>query len=241
MAQLILTVLGFCLAYPAPGTINLLCLLFELGHPWSQFLPFLPISIFLTFLNYKYLGITINENLSFEKARTDLAESAGRALSGIITKMIKNGGFPFNVYTILYESCVCSITDYGSEVLGFSEYQATEKVHNKAARAYLGLGRSTPIPGMRVEMGWLEPRSRTQARMIRMLHRLVCMDSARLTKKIFLWDQKLTETSEISTWGREVRDILTRNNLQGVFYQNIFDLKVTIETLKSSLSLKDQV
>ena len=191
--------------------------------------------------NYKYLGITINEHLSYEKARNDLAESASRALSGIITKMIKNGGFPFNVYTVLYESCVCSITDYGSEVLGFSEYQATERVHNKAARAYLGVTRSTPIPGIRVEMGWLEPRSRTQARMIRMLHRLVCMHPARLTKKIFLWDQKLTETSGISTWGREVKDILTRNNLQGVFNENIFDVKATIEMLKSSLLKKDQL
>ena len=190
--------------------------------------------------NYKYLGIVINEHLNFDKSTQDLCEAAGRALSGIITKMIKNGGFPLNVYKILYESCVCSITDYGSEVLGFHEYSATEKIHTRAIRAFLGLSKNTPIPGMRAEMGWLEPRSRTQAKMIRMLHRLVCMPPNRLTKKIFLWDFNITVNSRLSTWGKETREILNRNNMNQIFQTSIFDLKSIIENLKTSLLIKDQ-
>ena len=190
--------------------------------------------------NYKYLGIVINEHLNFEKSTQDLCEAAGRALSGIITKMIKNGGFPLNVYKILYESCVCSITDYGSEVLGFHEYSAREKIHTRAIRAFLGLSKNTPIPGMRAEMGWLEPRSRTQAKMIRMLHRLVCMPPNRLTKKIFLWDFNITVNSRLSTWGKETREILNRNNMNQIFQTSIFDLKSIIENLKTSLLIKDQ-
>ena len=53
---------------------------------------------------YKYLGVTINENLNFEKTTAILCESAGRALGGIVTKMIKNGGFPLKVYKTLYDS-----------------------------------------------------------------------------------------------------------------------------------------
>ena len=190
-------------------------------------------------VNYKYLGIIINENPSFEKARNDLCDSAERALSGIITKMIKIGGFPLNVYKILYESCVCSITDYGAEVLGFHEYPSCEKIHNRALRSFLGLGKTTPTPGLRAEMGWLEPRSRSQARMIRMLHRLVCMPDTRLTKKIFLWDFNLTESTRISTWGREAKDILTRSNMQQFFNTNIFDVKTIIDSLKETLLTKD--
>ena len=76
--------------------------------------------------------------------------------------------------------------------------------------------------------------------MIRMLHRLVCMEPSRLTKRIFLWDSSLTESTQLPTWGKEVKDILTRNDLQQVFRDNIFDLKSTIQNLKSSLLLKDQ-
>ena len=56
--------------------------------------------------DYKYLGITINEFLNFEKTTDELSDSAGRALGAIITKMIKNGGFPENVYKTVVEACV---------------------------------------------------------------------------------------------------------------------------------------
>ena len=59
--------------------------------------------------SYKYLGITINEFLDYKYTSEVLADSAGRALSSIFTKLIKNGGFPYNVYTTLVECCVNSI------------------------------------------------------------------------------------------------------------------------------------
>ena len=49
---------------------------------------------------YKYLGCTINEFLDFTFTTEVQADSAGRALSSIITKIIKNEGFPYNVYFI---------------------------------------------------------------------------------------------------------------------------------------------
>ena len=131
---------------------------------------------------------------------------------------------------------MCSITDYGAEVLGFHEYHSCEKIHNRALRSFLGLGKTTPTPGLRAEMGWLEPRSRSQARMIRMLHRLVCMPDNRLTKQIFLWDFNITR---ISTWGREEKEILKRNNMQQFFNNNIFDAKSIVDTLKETLLTKD--
>ena len=72
--------------------------------------------------SYKYLGCSIDEFLDFEFTVNQLADSVGRALGSIVTKMIKNGGFPIKVYKTLYESCVCSVSDYGSEVHGFHQY-----------------------------------------------------------------------------------------------------------------------
>ena len=43
--------------------------------------------------SYKYLGANINEFLDFEFTADAQADSAGRSLSKIMTKMIKNGGF----------------------------------------------------------------------------------------------------------------------------------------------------
>ena len=190
--------------------------------------------------SYKYLGVTVTEHLNFEKTVEILCESANRALGYIVTKMIKNGGLPLSVFKILYESCVCSVSDYGGEVIGFHEYEALEKIHNRAARSFLGVTRTTPIPGLRSELGWLEPRSRNQLKMIRMYHRLVTMPNQRLTKRVFLWDLNLTNTNQfINTWSKEVKGILGRNDLSNIFALNIFDVKTTIETVAKSLHQKD--
>ena len=45
--------------------------------------------------SYKYLGCSINEFLESEFTVNQLADSAGRALGSIITKMIKKWGVPF--------------------------------------------------------------------------------------------------------------------------------------------------
>ena len=189
---------------------------------------------------YKYLGVTLNEHLDFEKTTFELCESAGRALGGLITKMIKNGGFPLNVYTKLYESCICSISDYGSEVFGFHEYNSIEKIQSRAIRAFIGVNKTTPIPGMKAEINWMEARSRTQIRMVRMYHRLVNLPETRLTKKIFRWDARVSELN-FATWSSEIEDILSRNELRATFSANIFDLTSTLKTLENSLFRKDQI
>ena len=190
---------------------------------------------------YKYLGITIHETLNFQKSVDHLAESASRALGSLVTKMIKNGGFPLKVYSKLYDSCVCSISDYGSEVLGYSEYTSLERIHSRAIRAFLGVPKSTPIAGMRAELGWIEPRSRTQMSLIRFYHRLINLPDERITKRVFMWDLRMTNSNpDISTWSKEVKAVLEENNLLGTFALNPFNLPLIISNLKSSMMQRDE-
>ena len=65
-------------------------------------------------------------NIYYEQTAEAKAEAAGRALGSVITKMIKNGGFPYSVYSMLYDVCVTSIADYGGEVVGYNQYRAAE-------------------------------------------------------------------------------------------------------------------
>ena len=132
---------------------------------------------------YKYLGCTINEYLDFTFTAQVQADSAGRALSSIITKMIKNQGFPYNVYSILYQACVCSISEYGSEVFGFEQYDSTYKIHLRAARAYLGLPKNVASPGLISELDWLIPQYQTQVKMIRHFGHILKTDD---NKKIYV-------------------------------------------------------
>ena len=122
--------------------------------------------------SYKYLGACINEYLEFSFTAGCLADSAGRALGAIITKMIKNQGFPFNVYSILYDSCITSISDYAGEVTGYTQYGKSVQLQSRAIRAFLGLPKNSCSIGVLSEVDWLLPEYRTRLRMVRQYNRM---------------------------------------------------------------------
>ena len=78
------------------------------------------------------------------------------------TKMIKNEGFPFSVYALLYRSCVISVSDYSSAVVGYSEYSSSEKLQLRAIRAFLGVPKNARNAGVLTEVGWLLPKFQTR-------------------------------------------------------------------------------
>ena len=145
---------------------------------------------------YKYLGVNINENLDFKFTVDRHADSAGRALSSVITKMIKNCGFPFNLYSLLYYACVTSVSDYSGAVTGFLQYESTLQLHLRAIRAFLGVPKNATNVGVLSEVSLLLPKYRTNIAMIRQFHRMIHMDDSKLTKQIFLWDKTLNESKK---------------------------------------------
>ena len=98
------------------------------------------------------MGCSIDEHLDYSFTVGTLAGSAGRALGSIVTKMIKNGGFPFKVFCILYDECVCSILEYGGEIMGFDAHDSALQIYLRAARSFLGVPKNSPIPGILSEM-----------------------------------------------------------------------------------------
>ena len=115
---------------------------------------------------YKYLGCYINEHIDFDYTSKMQSDSAGRALSSIVTKMIKNKGFPFSIYSILYQSCVCSISQYGGEIFEYGKYDSSFKLHLRAARAFLGLPKNVASFGLISELDWLLPQFQSRLKMI---------------------------------------------------------------------------
>ena len=171
--------------------------------------------------SYKYLGSYINEHLDFTFTVDKHSESAGRALSTVITKMIKNSGFPFNMFSILYSACVTSISDYSGAITGFKSYQSSFKLHLRALRAFLGVPKNVCIPGIISEFDLLLPQYRTKLQMIRHYHRILSMNDNRLTKKVMEWDKTLHNLGRVKTWSSEIEEIFSDCNLQDVYQSNV--------------------
>ena len=167
--------------------------------------------------SYKYLGANINEFLDFKFTVDKHSESAGRALSAITTKMIKNNGFPFNVFSLLYEACVVSVLDYSAAIYGSKEYQSATNVHLRAVRSFLGTPKNVCRAGVLSEVDLLLPHFRAKLQMIRFYHRLLCMDDSRLTKKVMLWDRTMNEAHVVNSWSNDVKSIFAECNFASTY------------------------
>ena len=187
---------------------------------------------------YKYLGVTINEFLNFNFSANSQSESAGRTLGAIITKTIKNGGLPYQIYTTLFDACCTSITDYGAEVWGFERREGPIKIHLRAARSFLGLPKNATSVGILAEINWLEPVYRTQLRMVRQFFRVLKLSEEKLPKLIMLWDKNLTDRYQ--TWYGEVKTIFDTHNMSEFFGQGSC-VESTIRKLRESMWVKQHV
>ena len=103
----------------------------------------------------------------------------------------------YNVYSILYKACVCSISEYGSEIFGYEKFDSSFKLHLRAARAFLGLPKNVTSFGLASEIDWLLPENNTKIKMIRHFGRLLKTPDSRLMKKVYTWDKQLNESQQI--------------------------------------------
>ena len=189
--------------------------------------------------DYKYLGVNINEHIDFRFTVDKHSDSAGRALGAIVTKMIKNNGFPYKVYSMLYSVCVTSIADYSGPVTGFDKYDSALKLHLRAIRAFIGVPKNACSVGILSEVDLLMPQYRTKIQMVRQYHRMLGMHDSKLTKQVYFWDRTLNDRNIVNTWSSEIKSIFEQCNILGTYANNSpFLLKPMIETIVSTFKQK---
>jgi hypothetical protein len=66
--------------------------------------------------SYKYLGVWMDEHLTFNKNAKELVKAASRVLGSLMTKVNIAGGMTYKVYNKLYTSMIEPILMYGSGV-----------------------------------------------------------------------------------------------------------------------------
>ena len=139
---------------------------------------------------FKYLGVIFDEFLNFKECANVLADSAGRALSAVISKCFpfKYASVGWNSFTKLYDSTVYSIMSYSAEVWNFRNHLPGQKIKNRAIRYFLGVHKNAPILGLQSEMGWLNVKFRLYLSTLRYWNRLMTMDYSHLTRKILEYD-----------------------------------------------------
>jgi hypothetical protein len=162
--------------------------------------------------SYKYLGCVLTDTLDFTETANILAESAGRALGGLLNKAKALNGLTFNVFTKLYDTSVIPVMDYSSGVWGYKKYAKCDTIQNRAIRSFLGVHKHASNLAINGDTGWQAPTMRHHLNMLRLWDRLVEMPDDRITKKVFLWDY-----AHSHGWCSDVKRVFEQLNLLDLY------------------------
>ena len=206
--------------------------------------------------HYKYLGIILDEHLTYNDCVQTLADSAGRALGGVISKFktLKNVGY--DTFTKLFIAGVQPVYEYSAGVWGYHKAYAIDKVQNRAMRYYLGVHKFAPNAALTSEMGWLKPNVTRFICMFRMWNRFIMLPNTRLCKKIFEEDyllcynnwchefKCLCETLDIST-AYANKNLIDVNNVRDLLTDIMIskwkDEVASKPKLRTYIAIKDNV
>jgi hypothetical protein len=154
--------------------------------------------------NYKYLGIYLDEHLSFSETIDTLSASGSRALGSIINKYKRNNHMGFNTYRSLFDTGVAPIMDYCCAIFAHKNCDKIDQIQQRAMRIYLGVNKYTPLLGITGDMGWEPGEIRRKINTLRYWNRLIKLDDNRLTKQVFLYDYV---TNNVNSWNPFVKKI----------------------------------
>ena len=90
---------------------------------------------------YNYLGVILSSTLKWTKNVEALSGKALRAVAGIKRLYFRFKALPVDMVFKIFDTKIKPILLYGSEIWGFQEYDAIEKVHVKICKMMLGVGR----------------------------------------------------------------------------------------------------
>ena len=120
---------------------------------------------------YKYLGIILDEHLTYNECATTLADSAGRALRSVISKFYSFKNIGYSTFSKLYDTTVWPILDYCSSIWSFKNI--------------LGVHKNAPSLAVQGEIGWILPEFKYYVSMLRLWNKLISLDPTRITRVIF--------------------------------------------------------
>ena len=133
--------------------------------------------------SYLYLGLIMNYNGSFVKAKTKLINQARRALFAVYRR-IKNQPIPVDLQLKLFESLVEPILLYGSEVWGFENTCSLEKMHLQFCKKILQVRETTPSYMIYGELGCYPLSIKIKLRIISYWNRLISNEN-KLSSKLY--------------------------------------------------------
>ena len=166
--------------------------------------------------SFKYLGILMNYNGNYHKAKKELHDQANKAMFSLLTKS-QVLELPIDIQLDLFEKTVVPILLYGSEVWGFENMKIVETLHLRFCKYILKLKRSTPSYMVYGELGVYSMRIYVAMRMVTYWTKLID-NSCKLSSKVYNILHQLSETNVMKVpWIEQIKGVFNSCGLSNIW------------------------
>ena len=185
---------------------------------------------------FKYLGVTISYNGSFNANIEDLEQKGNRALFSLIKKA-RRENLPLDIQFELFDRMVAPVILYGSEIWGYKNLKSLEKLHLKFCKMLLKLKQSTPNVMVYGETGRFCLEYYAKKRMINFWSRIVCGDHNKLTYLIYsLCKHRHDNGLPTSEWFSKIVNLLDEYGIHNL-PESIDDVKAVVKQIHTALKV----
>ena len=182
--------------------------------------------------SYKYLGVILNYNGSFNLAIDNLRSQASRAMYSLISKS-RRLNLPIDIQLDSYDKTVLPILLYGCEIWGYSNVPSIETFHLKFLKMTLGVHIKTCNNMVYGELGRFPLEIFIKKRAIGYWARIIKGKESKLTKVAYnhlftMYNSNIFK----SKWIDYIKSILVECNLNNVWtsqdFRSVNWLKLTV-------------
>ncbi|MFN9111615.1 MAG: hypothetical protein ACK5XN_16245, partial [Bacteroidota bacterium] len=134
---------------------------------------------------FKYLGVTLEENLSWSSSKKLMEKQARSALARVASMGVSSGNLSVRGSVMVWKCLVRSHLEYCAEVHGDSSWKEAERIQYDMGRRILRCSRSTPEVAIRGELGWWSMKGRRDLARLCFWFKLIGPHRGRLVHQVY--------------------------------------------------------
>ena len=162
--------------------------------------------------SYKYLGVTIKSNCSFNE-HVEMVKQ--KAYYSLISKCKDFDGLHPRLFLYLFDQTIAPILNYASEIWGHEEFVTLERLHLSACKYILGVKSTTCTDAVYAELGRIPLQLNRHVSMLKFYARLISLNDSephRFACKSFRF---LCESADLGyvNWVSMVRELQGKYNI----------------------------